>query len=203
MVRDWAGQTETGDRAELQDLPEDLPFWSEVSATAETCLGTECSRYDDCFVTKMRQRAAAADVVIVNHHLLCADAAVRQNAYGEVIPSCGYAIVDEAHQLEDVATQYFGFSISTYRLEDYARDVERFIRSGARDHAHRTGRIAEGRSTGFAIMRARSSRSSPSRTEPTSASAARNACARQTTRWRIHARSPPIWPARSISSRQP
>ncbi len=131
MVQEWATHTETGDRAELEDLPEDLPFWSEVSATAETCLGTECSRYDDCFVTKMRQRAAAADVVIVNHHLLCADAAVRQNAYGEVIPSCSYAIVDEAHQLEDVATQYFGFSISTYRLEDYARDVERFIRSGA------------------------------------------------------------------------
>ena len=131
MVQEWAARTETGDRAELEDLPEDLPFWNEVSATAETCLGTECSRYDDCFVTRMRQRAAAADVVIVNHHLLCADAAVRQNAYGEVIPSCGYAIVDEAHQLEDVATQYFGFSISTYRLEDYARDVERFIHSGA------------------------------------------------------------------------
>ena len=64
------------------------PFWQDVSATAETCLGTECPRYDDCFVTRMRQRAAASDVVIVNHHLLCADAAVRQNAFGEVIPSC-------------------------------------------------------------------------------------------------------------------
>ena len=125
-------RTETGDRAELEDLPEDLPFWSEVAATAETCLGTECPRYDDCFVTRMRQRAAASDVVIVNHHLLCADAAVRQNAYGEVIPACSYAIVDEAHQLEDVATQYFGFSISTYRLEDFARDVERFLRSRCR-----------------------------------------------------------------------
>ena len=79
-------RTETGDRAELEDLPEDSPFWNEVSATAETCLGTECPRYDDCFVTRMRQRAAASDVVIVNHHLLCADAAVRQNAFGEVIP---------------------------------------------------------------------------------------------------------------------
>ncbi|MGC4086047.1 MAG: DEAD/DEAH box helicase [Vicinamibacterales bacterium] len=131
IVADWAKRTETGDRAELQDLPEDLPFWSEVAATAEACIGTECPRYDECFVTRMRQRAAASDVVIVNHHLLCADAAVRQNAYGEVIPACAYAIVDEAHQLEDVATQYFGFSISTYRIEDYARDVERFVRSGA------------------------------------------------------------------------
>ncbi|MFN7916006.1 MAG: helicase C-terminal domain-containing protein [Vicinamibacterales bacterium] len=131
IITEWAKQTETGDRAELQDLPEDLPFWSEVSATAEACIGTECPRYDDCFVTRMRQRAASSDVVIVNHHLLCADAAVRQNAFGEVIPACAYGIVDEAHQLEDIATQYFGFSISNYRLDDYARDVERFIRSGA------------------------------------------------------------------------
>jgi ATP-dependent DNA helicase DinG len=131
IVREWSTRTETGDRAELEDLPEDLPFWNEVAATAESCLGTECPRYDECFVTRMRQRAAAADVVIVNHHLLCADAAVRQNQYGEVIPSCSFAVVDEAHQLEDVATQYFGFSISTYRLEDYARDVERFIGSHA------------------------------------------------------------------------
>ncbi len=133
IIREWAGRTDTGDRAELEDLPEDLPFWNEVSATAETCLGSECPRYDDCFVTRMRQRAAAADVVIVNHHLLCADAAVRQNAFGEVIPACANAVVDEAHQLEDIATQYFGFSVSTYRLEDYARDVERFAGAAALD----------------------------------------------------------------------
>ncbi len=127
MIRDWAAKTETGDRAELEDLPEELPFWNEVAATTETCLGQECGRYDDCFVTKMRQRAAASDLVIVNHHLLCADAAVRQNAYGEVIPACHRAIVDEAHQIEDVATQYFGYSVSTWRLEELARDVERAL----------------------------------------------------------------------------
>ncbi len=131
MVRDWAGTTDTGDRAELADLPEDLPFWSEVSATADTCLGTECPRHTDCFVTRMRQRAAESDVVIVNHHLLCADASVRKNAFGEVIPACAQAVIDEAHQLEDIATQYFGFAVSNYRLEDYARDVERFARTGA------------------------------------------------------------------------
>jgi ATP-dependent DNA helicase DinG len=130
IIRDWAVTTETGDRAEIEDLPEDIAFWNEVSATAETCLGTECPRYDDCFVTRMRQRAAASDIVIVNHHLLCADAAVRQNAFGEVIPACGHAIVDEAHQLEDVATQYFGFSVSTYRIEELARDVERLVAAG-------------------------------------------------------------------------
>jgi ATP-dependent DNA helicase DinG len=136
IIRDWAATTETGDRAEIEDLPEDIAFWNEVSATAETCLGTECPRYDDCFVTRMRQRAASSDVVIVNHHLLCADAAVRQHAFGEVIPACSHAIVDEAHQLEDVATQYFGFGVSTYRVEELAKDVERLTAAGV---------IAEGR----------------------------------------------------------
>jgi ATP-dependent DNA helicase DinG len=131
IVREWAGRTATGDRAELEDLPEDLPFWSEVAATAETCLGTECPRYDECFVTRMRQQAAAADVVIVNHHLLCADAAVRQSAFGEVIPACSHLVLDEAHQLEDVVTQYFGISVSSYRVEDLARDAERLAGSKA------------------------------------------------------------------------
>ena len=80
-------QTETGDRAEIDDLPEDLPFWHDIAATSENCIGADCPRYNDCFVTRMRQRAAESDVVIVNHHLLCADAAVRQSAFGEVIPS--------------------------------------------------------------------------------------------------------------------
>jgi len=130
IVREWAATTETGDRAELQDLPEDVPYWNDVSATAETCLGTECRRYEECFVTRMRQRAAESDVVIVNHHLLCADAAVRKSAFGEVIPACNHAILDEAHQLEDVATQYFGVSLSTYRVEDLAQDVERLRVAG-------------------------------------------------------------------------
>jgi len=131
IIREWSTRTETGDRAELRDLPEDLSFWNEVSATADTCLGAECPRYDDCFVTRMRQRAAESDVVIVNHHLLCADASVRQNAYGEVIPSCSRAIIDEAHQLEDVATQHFGFSVSNYRFEELARDVQKVAGSRA------------------------------------------------------------------------
>jgi ATP-dependent DNA helicase DinG len=130
IIREWSTRTDTGDRAELQDLPEDLAFWHDVSATADTCLGTECPRYDACFVTRMRQRAAESDVVIVNHHLLCADAAVRQNAFGEVIPAFTRAILDEAHQLEDIATQYFGFNVSTYRLEELARDVERLVATG-------------------------------------------------------------------------
>ncbi len=126
----WVRTTETGDRAELDDLPEDSEVWSNVSATAETCLGTDCPQYHECFVTRMRQRAAESDVVIVNHHLLCADASVRQSTFGEVIPECHAAIVDEAHQLEDVATQYFGIAVSTFRVEDLLRDVERLLSSG-------------------------------------------------------------------------
>jgi ATP-dependent DNA helicase DinG len=143
VIREWAGRTETGDRAELADLPEDVGFWNEVSATAETCLGAECPRYDDCFVTKMRQRAAASDVVIVNHHLLCADAAVRQNAFGEVIPACANAIIDEAHQLEDVATQYFGYSVSTYRFDELARDAEHGVAVREASAREAVGRAAE------------------------------------------------------------
>jgi ATP-dependent DNA helicase DinG len=130
IIDAWRHDTETGDRAEIEDLPEDLPFWKEIAASAENCIGIDCPQFNDCYVTRMRQRAAESDVVIVNHHLLCADAAVRQNAYGEVIPHCSYAVVDEAHQLEDVATQYFGIAVSNYRVDDLTRDVDRAI--GAR-----------------------------------------------------------------------
>jgi len=127
VIQEWAKTTTTGDRAELRDLPEDLPLWKEISAEADTCLGTECPRYGDCFVTLMRQRAAESDVVIVNHHLLCADASVRKSAYGEVIPSCATLVVDEAHQLEDVATQYFGVAFSNYPVDDLLRDAHRVL----------------------------------------------------------------------------
>ncbi|HEY7058331.1 MAG TPA: ATP-dependent DNA helicase, partial [Vicinamibacterales bacterium] len=128
-IDEWSRRTETGDRAEVEELPEDLPLWPDIAATSENCLGTECPRYNDCFVTRMRQRAAESDIVIVNHHLLCADAAVRQSAFGEVIPASRYAIVDEAHQLEDVATQYFGISVSNYRVDDLCRDADRVVRA--------------------------------------------------------------------------
>jgi ATP-dependent DNA helicase DinG len=143
IIREWSAKTQTGDRAELEDLPEDVPLWNDVAATADTCLGTECQRYDECFVTRMRQRAAESDVVIVNHHLLCADASVRQNAFGEVIPACSHVILDEAHQLEDIATQYFGFNVSTYRVEELARDVERLAGVGGVTEPHDRDQIAK------------------------------------------------------------
>ena len=202
-IREWASRTETGDRAELEDLPEDLPFWNEVSATAETCLGTECPRYDDCFVTRMRQRAAASDVVIVNHHLLCADAAVRQNAYGEVIPACSNAIVDEAHQLEDVATQYFGFSVSTYRVED-SRATSSASSSPARvDDAATQAELAEGRRSAARSRASVLHRAGVRASDQRAARAARSASARPTQSLSTHARGRRLrWPARSTCSKR-
>jgi ATP-dependent DNA helicase DinG len=164
----WLRRTTTGDRAELEDLPEDSGIWNEISATAETCLGSECPRFQDCFVTRMRQRAAESDVVIVNHHLLCADAAVRDSAYGEVIPDCGHLVVDEAHQLEDIATQYFGLAVSNYRVDDLVRDSDRVLNTGAvsdedGDVRRAIGRVSDhGRAFFGGVALARRARSSAS-----------------------------------------
>jgi ATP-dependent DNA helicase DinG len=143
LVESWSESTTTGDRGEIEELPDELPFWPQISATAEHCLGATCPQYTDCYVSKMRQRAAEADVVIVNHHLLCADAAVRHHAFGEVIPECPAAIVDEAHQLEDVATQYFGVGVSSHRLDELVSDVERALRRGDMANADEALRVGQ------------------------------------------------------------
>jgi ATP-dependent DNA helicase DinG len=126
-IDEWAPATSTGDRAEVEDLPDDLPLWSELTATSEQCLGRDCPDFSTCFITRMRERAEDAEVVIVNHHLLCADAAVRQGDFGSVIPACDLAVIDEAHQLEDVATQYFGVAMTSARVSDFARDAARAV----------------------------------------------------------------------------
>ena len=124
-IAEWANDTNTGDRSEIDDLPDDLPLWSDLSTTSEQCLGRDCPVYSQCFVTRMREAASEADIIVVNHHLLCADAAVRQGGFGEVIPDCDLSIVDEAHQLEDVVTNYFGVSLTLTRVDDFARDGSR------------------------------------------------------------------------------
>jgi ATP-dependent DNA helicase DinG len=124
-LKKWSKKSLTGDRAELAALPEDLPLWRDICASAETCLGQGCEFFQDCFITRMRQAAAAAEVVIVNHHLFFADLAVRQRGFGEVLPRYEGAVFDEAHQLEDVGTQYLGFSLSNFRLEELSRDIRR------------------------------------------------------------------------------
>ena len=126
-IAEWAAATETGDRSEIEDLPDDLPFWTELTATSEQCLGRDCPEHAQCFVTRMRDKAAESDIIVVNHHLLCADASIRHGNFGEVIPECDLAVIDEAHQFEDVVTQYFGLSLGTHRIDDFVRDVTRAL----------------------------------------------------------------------------
>jgi ATP-dependent DNA helicase DinG len=119
----WVTQTETGDRGELSNLPENLPFWRHIDARSDTCLGQKCPDYDPCFITRMRQRAIDADVIVVNHHLFFADLALRNGAYGAVLPDYAAVILDEAHQIEDVASEYFGLGVSSYQIDDLLRDL--------------------------------------------------------------------------------
>jgi ATP-dependent DNA helicase DinG len=130
-VEAWASRTETGDRGEVSDLPDAVNFWREISASSENCIGQSCPDFDPCWITRMRQRALEADIVVVNHHLLCADLAVKESSYGQVIPAYDTVILDEAHLLEDVATQYFGAQVSSYRVDELCRDVERELKAAS------------------------------------------------------------------------
>ncbi|MFS8085270.1 MAG: ATP-dependent DNA helicase, partial [Acidobacteriota bacterium] len=119
----WVTKTDTGDRAELYNLPENLPFWRHIDARSDTCLGQQCPDFEPCFITRMRQRAIDADIVVVNHHLFFADLALRNGAYGAVLPDYAAVILDEAHQIEDVASEYFGSQVSNYQIDDLLNDV--------------------------------------------------------------------------------
>ena len=122
-IKKWAQKTQTGDRAELTELPEDFQLWHRLDARRETCAGQKCRNFDECFVTKVRQKAKESDIVIVNHHLFFADLVLRQGDFGSVLPDYSVLIFDEAHELEDVATQYFGITVSNYRAEELLRDT--------------------------------------------------------------------------------
>ncbi len=127
LIKKWAQETDTGDRAELAELPEDILLWHHLDARRETCSGQKCRNFDACFVTKVRQQALQSDIIIVNHHLFFADLALRQGDFGSVLPDYAILIFDEAHELEDVATQYFGVMASNYRIEELARDTDRVL----------------------------------------------------------------------------
>ncbi len=133
-VRSWATRTETGDRAEISPLQDNAAIWQSVSVKGDACLGGQCPAYDRCYLTRMKQDAAAANIVIVNHHLFFADLALKDISYGQILPHYDAVIFDEAHLLEETATQYFGTSVSTHRLEDFARDAEREFRLFKGDH---------------------------------------------------------------------
>jgi len=132
QIAEWEQSTETGDRAELSGLPESSALWQKLDARSDNCLGSECPNYRRCFITEMRRRALEADIVIVNHHLFFADTAVREMAASApdagILPEAGAVIFDEAHELEEVASQYFGRSLSNLRFEDFARDTDVLLR---------------------------------------------------------------------------
>ena len=133
QIAEWEKTTETGDRVELDDLPETSQLWSKLDARSDACLGQSCPDYDRCFITEMRRRAAESDVIIVNHHLFFADLAVKLQAKAApdagILPEAGIVIFDEAHELEDVASSYFGISLSNIRFEELARDLETMLRA--------------------------------------------------------------------------
>ena len=119
----WAGRTRMGDMAELDALPEDSPLLPMVTSTAENCLGSDCPFWSECFVVQARQRAQSADIVVINHHLLLADLALKQEGFGEILPGAQAFVVDEAHQLPDLAAQFFGEGIGARPLVELAREA--------------------------------------------------------------------------------
>jgi ATP-dependent DNA helicase DinG len=124
----WEKTTQTGDRAELAELPEASALWHKLDARADTCLGQKCKEWEHCFITEMRRRAAESDIIIVNHHLFFADLSIKLEAEGApdagVLPECAAVIFDEAHELEEVAGNFFGISVSNLRMDELTRDVE-------------------------------------------------------------------------------
>jgi len=129
----WEKLTETGDRAEINSLPENSPLWHKLDARSEVCLGQTCPNWEPCYVTAMRRKALESDIVIVNHHLFFADLSIKQQAAGApdagILPEAAAVIFDEAHELEDVASQYFGIALSNARFDELARDTESMLRA--------------------------------------------------------------------------
>jgi ATP-dependent DNA helicase DinG len=122
-ARAWAQRTSSGDRGEFAEVPEDSPLWPRITSTAENCVGAECPMFADCFVVKARRAAQEADVVVVNHHLLFADLAIKQEGFGEILPGANAFILDEAHQIPELAGQFFSSSVTSRQITELANDV--------------------------------------------------------------------------------
>ena len=127
MIDEWLKRTRFGDRAELPWLADDDPLWDAFSSTTEQCSGSECVHREACFLNALRKRSAQAQIIIVNHHLFFADIMVKQGGFGEIIPRFQAVVFDEAHNIEEIATSYFGVSLSTGQLAAFVKDVEKEI----------------------------------------------------------------------------
>jgi ATP-dependent DNA helicase DinG len=132
QISEWEQTTETGDRAELSGMPESSALWAKLDARTEACLGSSCPDYRRCFITEMRRKALESDIIIVNHHLFFADLSVKREAAGApdagILPEAFAVVFDEAHELEEVASSYFGLSVSNIRFEELARDTDAMLR---------------------------------------------------------------------------
>ena len=124
LIREWARKTQTGDRAELRDLPADSKLWPQLDARREACSGKQCERFDECFITRMHQRAREADLIVVNHHLFFADLALGRDDFGAIIPPHQAVVFDEAHEIEGVVGSFFGVSLSNAQIGDLLRDTQ-------------------------------------------------------------------------------
>lgn len=122
-VQNWARETSSGDLAELTSVAEDSPIRSAVTSTNENCLGSRCPQYDDCYVNRARRTALGADILVINHHLFCADLVLREDGFGQLLPGADAVIFDEAHQLAEVATNFLGVSLSSHQVRDLCRDI--------------------------------------------------------------------------------
>lgn len=134
-VRKWHQSTKTGDLSECTTIAEDSPILPQLVSTTESCLGSDCPNYKDCHVVQARKKAMDADLVVVNHHLFCADIAVKETGFGELIPDAELVVFDEAHQLPDIASQYFGQSLTSRQLFDLCKDTNIVYRSELKDLA--------------------------------------------------------------------
>ncbi|MBI3903193.1 MAG: ATP-dependent DNA helicase [Nitrosomonadales bacterium] len=132
-IAKYAQVTQSGDKSGLADVPENSPVWMQVTSTRDNCLGQECPQHKECFVLKARKEAMEADVVVVNHHLFFADVMLRDEGVAELLPACNTVIFDEAHQLPETASLFFGESISTSQLLDLARDARLEAATSAKD----------------------------------------------------------------------
>ncbi|HDL4054406.1 TPA: ATP-dependent DNA helicase, partial [Mannheimia haemolytica] len=132
-VSKWQNATKTGDLSECITIAEDSPILPQLVSTTESCLGSDCPHFKDCYVVQARRKAMEADVVVVNHHLFCADMAVKKTGFGELIPEAELVIFDEAHQLPDIASQYFGQSLSSRQLFDICKDTNIVYRTELKD----------------------------------------------------------------------
>ncbi len=134
-IESFARISNTGDRADLAEVPENAGVWPLVTSTRDNCLGSQCEHYDKCFVMKARKQALESDVVVVNHHLFFADVMLRDEGVAEILPACNTVIFDEAHQLPETASLFFGQSVSTTQLVDLARDARIEAATSAKDAA--------------------------------------------------------------------